>query len=73
MHYLDLHTGLVETRETYPKLTYAKGPALYHGFGHRGAVLAQLLLEIRRRSERRSKLSGEDERTEVAALVMLAI
>lgn len=37
------YTGLFETRETYPKVTYVKAPPVYIGFGHLGAAPAQLL------------------------------
>ena len=38
-------TGLFESRETYPKLTYAKGPPVYIGFGHHSAAPAQLIFK----------------------------
>jgi hypothetical protein len=40
------YTGLFETRENYPKLTYAKGPPFYIGFGHLNSAPAQLIWKI---------------------------
>jgi len=37
------YTGLFETRETYLKVTYAKAPPLFVGFGQGGAAPAQLI------------------------------
>jgi len=37
------YTGLFETRDIYPKVTYAKAPPKYIGFGHLGAAPAQLI------------------------------
>jgi hypothetical protein len=36
------YTGLFETRETYPKITYEKAPPAYIGFGQASAAPAQL-------------------------------